>query len=146
MLQSDLQKRKGREGPPALTLKAGVMLVQDWEARRKAQLLRFAVTSDPLDFVAQVIKVPAAKKKGHVVIASLDNTDYSLSATIAAALLGCFYATPKDFLREDETQRGLTYKQAYNNPKRCFHVAVSAALTGELPTLPLTRAVDSSTK
>ena len=63
VLQSDLQKRKGREGPPALTLKAGVMLVQDWDARRKAQLLRFALTSDPLDFVAQVIKVLAAKKK-----------------------------------------------------------------------------------
>ena len=29
VLQSDLQKRKGREGPPALTLNAGVMLVQD---------------------------------------------------------------------------------------------------------------------
>ena len=137
VLQSDLQKRKGREGPPALTLKVGVMLVQDWDARRKAQLLRFALTSDPLDFVAQVIKVLAAKKKGHVVIASLADTDYSLSATIAAALLGCFCATPKDFLREDGTQRGLTYKQAYNDPKRCFHVAVSAALAGELPTLPL---------
>ena len=137
VLQSDLQKRKGQQGPPALILKAGVMLVQDWDARRKAHLLRFALVSDPLDFVAQVIKFPAAKKKGHVVIASLANTDYSLSATIAAALLGCFWATPTDFLREDETQRGLTYKQAYNNPKRCFHVAVSAALAGELPTLPL---------
>ena len=60
-----------------------------------------------------------------------------MSATIAAALLGCFCAAPKDFLREDGTQRGLTYKQAYNDPKRCFHVAVSAALAGELPTLPL---------
>ena len=97
MLQSDLQKRKDRDGPPAPTRKAGVVLVHDWDARRKAQLLRFALTSDPLDFVAQVIKVPAAKKKGHVVIASLDNSDYSLSATIAAALLGCFYATPRIF-------------------------------------------------
>ena len=97
VLQSDLQKRKGREGPPALTLKVGVMLVQDWDARRKAQLLRFALTSDPLDFVAQVIKVPAAKKKGHVVISSLADTDYSLSATIAAALLGCFLCNTKGF-------------------------------------------------
>ena len=121
----------------ALIPKAGVMLANDSDARRKAQLLRFAVTSDPLDFVAQVLKVLAAKKKGHVVIAQLANTDYSLSATIAAALLGCFCAAPKDFLREDETKRGLTYKQAYNNPKRCLHVAVSAALAGDLPTLPL---------
>ena len=140
--QSDLQKRKGRDGPPAPTRKAGVMLVQDWDARRKAQLLRFSLTSDLLDFVAQVIKIPATKKKGHVVIAPLADTDYALSARIAAALLGCFYVTPKDFLSGDETKNGIMYTQVYNDPKRSFHVAVSAALAGELPTLPeLLRAI-----
>ena len=138
VLQSDLQKRKGREKHSALTLKVGVMLAQDSDARRKGELLRFQLVSDPLDFVAKVIKIPVAKEKGHVVIAPLaDNTDYALCANIAAALLGGFWATPKDFLRKDDAPRGISYKQAFNNAKQLYHVAASAALARELPTLPL---------
>ena len=135
VLQSSKQKKRVRDGHSVPTLKAGVMLVQDWEARRKAQQLNFSVTSDLLDFVAKVIKIPASAKKGHVVLAPFADTDYSLSATIAAALMGCFCSTPKDFLRADETACCIMYTETYKDPKRSFHVAVSAALAGEMPTL-----------
>jgi hypothetical protein len=142
VLQSSTQKRKGRDGHPAPTRKAGLMLVQDWDARRKAQQLRFSLTGDLLDFVAKIIKIPASAKKGHVVLAPFADTDYSLSAVIAAALMGCFYATPTEFLREDESPCGIMYTETYKDPNRSFHVAVSAALAGEMPTLPqLLRAV-----
>ena len=86
--------------------------------------------------MATALKVPSSTKKGHVVIAPLVDTDYSLSAMIAAALLGCFYATPKDFQNEDKSPPGIMYTEAYKNKKCCFHVAVSAALADELPTPP----------
>ena len=70
--------------------KAGVLLVgpgkENGRARRRAQLLRFTLASDPLGFVARVLKVPSSAKKGHAVIASPADTDYALSAMIAAAL------------------------------------------------------------
>ena len=54
--------------------KAGVLLVgpgkENLRARRRAQLLRFTLASDPLDFVARVFKAPSSAKKGHVAIAS----------------------------------------------------------------------------
>ena len=140
VLQSDLQKRVGREKPPAVTLTVGAMLARDSDARRKGELLRFQVCSDPMDVVAKVSKIPVARKKGHVVIAPFapnNNTDYALSATIVAAFLGCFGATPKDFLRKDGAPRGISYKRVFNNTKQLYHVAVSAVLARDLPTLPL---------
>ena len=120
--------------------KAGVLLVgpgkENGRARRRAQLLRFTLASDPLGFVARVLKVPSSAKKGHVVIASPADTDYALSAMIAAALWGCFQTTPPDFLHQDETPRGITYKEKYKNPRQNFHVAVSAALAVDFPTVP----------
>ena len=77
--QSSTQPRRGRDvylTPPPR--KPGIMLVrlQDTEARGKAQQLRFNLTSDPLDFVAKVIKVPPSMQKGHVVIADTLDTDF----------------------------------------------------------------------
>ena len=90
VIQSDLQKRKGREKNPALTLQVGVMLAKDLDARRKGGKLRFQLMSNPLEFVTKVIQI-AKKKQGHVVIAPLSETDdWAMSARIAAALLGCF--------------------------------------------------------
>jgi hypothetical protein len=116
--------------------------LQDGEARRKAQQLRFQLTSDPLDFVAKVAQVPASMRKGHVVLAPPVDTDYSLSAMIAAALMGGFYATPQDFLCKGESPRGIMYTEKYKTSKMSFHVAVTGALADELPTLPqLLRAI-----
>ena len=136
--QSSTQPRLGRDDHLAPARKPGIMLVRltDKEARRKAQQLRFQLTSDPLEFVAKVVLVPASTGKGHVVLAPLVDTDYSLSATIAAALLGCFYATPQDFINQDEPPRGIMYTEKCTSAKESFHVAVSAALAAELPTLP----------
>jgi hypothetical protein len=138
VVQTKTQPPKGFDQHMAPILKAGSMLVRlkDREARCKGQRLRFSLASDPLEFVAQVLKVPASMKKGHVVIAPPADTDYSLSAMIAAALLGCFYAAPKEFRNQDESPSGIMYTQAYKNQKQSFHVAVSAALADEFPTLP----------
>ena len=112
------------------------MLVRrhDEEARRKAQRLRFQVTSDPMDIVAKVDQVPSSKGKGHVVLAPPADTDFSVSGMIAVALMGCFYATPKDFLSPSPS--GIAYTEKYKGSKQSFHVAASAALATELPTLP----------
>ncbi len=71
--QSSTQPRQGRDEHLAPVRKPGIMLVrlQDEEAGRKAQQLRFQLTSDPLDFVAKVVQVPAYMRKGHVVLAPL---------------------------------------------------------------------------
>ena len=99
--------------------------------------------SDPMDFVAKVAQAPASTGSGHVVLAPLVDTDYLLSAMIAAALMGRFYATPQDCLNQDESPRGIMYTEKYK--RGCisrFHGAVSAALADELPTLPqLVRAI-----
>ncbi len=109
--QSLTQPLQGRDEHLAPVRKPGIMLVrlQDEEARRKAQQLRFQLTSDPLDFVAKVVQVPAYMRKGHVVLAPLVDTDFSLSARIAAALMGGFYTTPQDFLNRGESPRGIMY-------------------------------------
>ena len=83
--------------------------LQDQSARRKAQQLKFQLTSDPLDFVDQVAKLPARPQKVHVVLAPLVDTGFSLCARIAAALMGGFSATPQDFLAPDESRRGIMY-------------------------------------
>jgi len=137
--QSSTQPRQRRdEHLMAPARKPGIMLVPlgDEEARRKAQQLRFQLTSDPLDFVAKVVRVPASTRKGHVVLAPPVHTDYALSAMMAAALMGCFYATPKDFLRKEDAPRGIMYTEKYKSSTQSFHVAVSAKLAEELPTLP----------
>ena len=48
--------------------------------------------------------------------------------------MGCFHAAPKDFL--SSTPTGITYQESYSDPARAFHVAVSADLAQEFPTLP----------
>ncbi len=120
--QSSTRPRQGRDEHLAPVRKPGIMLVrlQDEEARRKAQQLRFQLTSDPLDFVAKVVQVPAYMRKGHVVLAPLVDTDFSLSARIAAALMGGFYTTPQDFLNQDESPRGIMYTEKYKSSKESF--------------------------
>ena len=140
VVQSSTRARQESAGRDAEDLaparKAGIMLVrfQDVEARLKAQRLRFTVTSDPVDFVAKVARVPASSGKGHVVLAPLDATDYALSSKIAAAVMGGYCATPKDFLNEKGPPLGIMYCEKYKGPST-YHVAVSPALAEKFPTI-----------
>ena len=95
VVQSSTQPRQCRDEHAGPTLRPGIMLVrlEDEKARRKGQQLQFQLTTDPLDFVAKVARIPKSARKGHVVLASPVDTDYSLSAMIVAALMGSFYAT-----------------------------------------------------
>ncbi len=59
--------------------------------------------------MTKVAQVPVSTRSWHVVLAPLVDTDFSLSARIAAALMGGFYTTPQDFLNQDESPRGIMY-------------------------------------
>ena len=91
--------------------------MQDAEARSKAQRLRFRLTCDPLEFVSQVNREPAAKTKGHVVLAPNQLTDFAVAAKIAATAMGAFFATPEDYAKYDESQ-GVMYARSCNSAKR----------------------------
>jgi len=138
VVQSRTKPPKRRDVRSALSGKAGVALVrlEDSNARRKAERLRFNVTGDPLKFVAQVLKVPGSAKKEHVVIAPVGDSEYSVNAKIAAALLGAFCTTPEEFENAEGLPRGIKYTEKYRNPKHSFHLAVSASLAKARPTLP----------
>ena len=115
----------------------GLMLVlgTEAEARRKAQAMTFQLTSDPVDFVKEVVRIPRSKGKGHVVLAPPADTDFSVSAMIAAGLMGGYYATPKDFVNYARPP-GIMYTEKYKSSKDSLHVAVSATVAEELPTVP----------
>jgi hypothetical protein len=117
----------------------GICLVrsQDNGARRKAQKCKFKVVSDPVDFVAESAKVPACVGKGHLVILpTSEATDYSQSARIAAAIMGGFCATPRDYekMEKESPERGIMYTQKLKG-KSTFHYAVSNLLAQELPSV-----------
>jgi len=129
----------GRGANLAAARSAGIALVRlaDWGAREAAARLRFEVTSDPLDFALKVSRSPVSGNKGHLVIASLVDTDYSISARIAAALLGAFCTTPKDFLVKDGPPAGIQYSEKVKTSTATFRVAVAAGFASEFPTVPL---------
>lgn len=135
-------KPRGVEAASALM--PGILLVrmQDKEARRKAQRMRFHLTSDPVEFVTKVGKQRGAKRKGHVVLAPHEHTDYAVAAKMAAAAMGAFYTTPEDFVKDDH---GVMYTPSYKSSTKTFHVAVSAQLGDVCPTFPqLFRAIAQS--
>ena len=136
VVQCSTQPRPDLDAGLAPRRSAGVMLARlsDEDARSKAQRLRFQLVSDPLAFVRKVIQLPAAASKGQVVIAPSVDTDFSISGMVAVALLGGFLCTPKSFL--DSKPRGVTYAENYKSSKASFHVAVSASLGHDMPTLP----------
>ena len=137
VVQSSTRPRQGLDAHLAPTRRAGIMLVclNDVKARNRGRKLHFQLVSDPLVFVAKVAQAPASAMIGHVVIAPPADTDYAISATIAAALMGCFVATPPDFLKSGVSPPGIMYKEKYKTSAQSYHVAVSAALAEEMPTL-----------
>ena len=136
--QSSKAKRSSDVASSTPALRPGVMLVRlhDEEARRKGLQFRFQATTDPVDFVAKVLQVPASVGKGHVVLAPPVDTDFSLSAMIAVAFMGGFFATPKEFVTQAAAPRGIAYTGQYKIANQKWHVAVSAAVAAEFPTLP----------
>ena len=137
VVQSNTQPRYGRDMYLAPVRRPGLMLVlgTEAEARRKAQTMTFQLTSDPVDFVKEVVRIPRSKGKGHVVLAPPADTDFSVSAMIAAGLMGGYYATPKDFVNYARPP-GIMHTEKYKSSKDSLHVAVSATVAEELPTLP----------
>ena len=119
----------------------GLMLVRlgDQEARRKAQRLRFQLVHDPVDFLGRLAKQDrkAARKRGNVVLAAPADpaTDFGIAAQIAAAFVGAFFTTPIDFARQ-ASPRGIQYTEKLRSSTRTYHVAVTADLQADLPTLP----------
>ena len=122
VMHTATQPPQGRDANLAAARSAGIALVRlaDGGARDAAVRLRFEVTSDPLDFALKVSRSPVSEKKGHLVIASPVDTDYSISARIAAALLGAFCTMPKDFLVKDGLPPGIQYSDKVKTSTETF--------------------------
>lgn len=140
VVRSRAQPLEGRDVEDlAPACRPGLMLARlgDAGARRKGQQMKFKLTSDPVEFVTRAARVPASSGKGNVVLVPVTNTDYSLSAQIAAALMGGYTATAQDF--QDDTKRplcGVMHQERYKASKQTYHVAVSARLAEDFPTVP----------
>ena len=141
VLRSATPGPAGRDADLVSARLPGLMLARmgDAEARRKAQRLKFKLVHDPVDFVAQLVKEnrKIARKKANVVLAAKADarTDYGICAQIAAAFTGAFFTTPTDFAQQSEPQ-GTQYAEKLRSSTTICHVAATADLQAELPTLP----------
>ncbi len=61
-------------------------------------------------------------------------TDFGIAAQIAAAFTGAFYTTATEFARQDSPQ-GVQYTEKLWSSATTYHVAVTAALQDNFPTL-----------
>ena len=68
-------------------------------------------------------------------MAATADTDYGIAAQIAAAFTGAFYTTPTGFAPQD-SPNGIQYTEKLRSSKKSYHVAVTAALESDFPTLP----------
>ena len=62
-------------------------------------------------------------------------TDFGVAAKIAAAFTGAFFTTPEDFARQD-LPTGIQYTEKLWSSRTSYHVAATANLQADLPTLP----------
>ena len=119
--------------------RSGIMLVRmrDQEARRKARRLSLKLVRDPLEFLGRLGKqnTKAARERGNVVLVAAADSDFAIAAQIAAAFVGAFFTTPIDFSRQD-SPRGIQYTEKLRSSTTTYHVAVTADLQADLPTLP----------
>ena len=120
----------------------GLMLVHlgFLHALGKATRLRFRVVNDPVDFLAGVAKQQnsnAGRRSGNVVLVQTADadTDFGIAAKIAAAFTGAFFTTPDDFAKGDFPE-GIQYTEKLRSSKATYHVAATASLEAQLPTLP----------
>ena len=127
-----------RDADLVTALPAGLMLVRRGcaEAGRKAQRLRFRLVDDPVDFVARVATNGKLKGGNVVLVHAADAvTDFGVAAKIAAAFTGAFFTTPADFLRQSLPE-GIQYTEKLRSSRTTYHVAATANLQADLPTLP----------
>ena len=61
--------------------------------------------------------------------------DFGISAQIAAAFTGAFFTTPTDFAQQNSPQ-GIQYTEKLRSSTTTYHVAATADLQADLPTLP----------
>ena len=139
--------RSATPGPPdrdadLLTARApGLMLLRMGctDARRKAERMRFQVVNDPLDFLARMGKQTCSgpREKGNVVLVQTADaqTDFGVCAKTVAALTGAFFTTPEDFVRQD-FPKGIQYTNKLSSSRTSYHVAATANIQADLPTLP----------
>ena len=99
--------------------------------------MRFQLVHDPVDFLSRLAKQDsrAALKQGNVVLSDTSDTDFGIAAQIAAAFTGAFYTTPAEFAQQDAPQ-GIQYTEKLRSSKQHYHVAATAAVQADLPTLP----------
>ena len=90
--------------------------------------------TDPVHVVKKVFRSSKQQKGDVVLTPSAADTDYALSSAVVAAPLGCFCAAPRDF--QEELPKGVQYEEKFKSSKHSFHVAVSAELAVDLPTMP----------
>ena len=62
-------------------------------------------------------------------------TDFGITAHIATGFVGAFFTTPIEFARQD-SPRGIQYTEKLRSSTTTYHVAVTADLQADLPTLP----------
>jgi len=129
-----------RDADLATARAPGLMLVRlgSEDARRKAQRLRFNIVNDPVDFFACMAKQSRSGKraKGNVVLVDTADaqTDFGVAAKIAAVFTGAFFATPGEFARRD-LPKGIQYTEKLWSSRTTYHVAATASLQADLPTL-----------
>ena len=75
--------------------------------------------------------------RGNVVLVDTHDamTDFGISARIAAAFTGAFFTTVSDFAQKDSPE-GIQYSDHLRKSKTTHHVAATAKLLADLPTLP----------
>ena len=111
--------------------------LRDQKARIKARRLRFNLVHDPVEFLGRLAKqnTKAAREPGNVVLVAAADSDFGIAAQIAAAFVGAFFAAPIDFSRQDSL-RGIQCTEKLRSSTTTYHVAVTADLQTDLPTLP----------
>ena len=127
-------REEGAESAPAGVALAPAGAQEVHAALRKN---RFKVTSCPLEFVGEVLRVRgAAPRHGHLALVPRGaSTDYAVAARLAAALLGVYMATPEDYMSKGR-RCGHQFAPSYKAKGPRWTVAVSAAIAREFPSTP----------
>ena len=105
---------------------AGVALATTGKLQPRLRRLSFRVTNDPVEFARLASRVRArAPKCGHLALVPNGvRTDFSLSARLAAALLGAYKVTPTDYDSRGLACSGCEFKPFYTTFSDIMKVAV----------------------
>ena len=117
---------------------AGVALTTTGKLEPRLRRLNFRVANDPVEFARLVSRVRArAPTCGHLALVPNGvRTDFSLSARLAAALLGAYKVTPTDYDSRGLACSGCEFKPFYTTFSDIMKVVVSATIGERFPTVP----------